>query len=155
TVAQPPPANATSAARPRLRSGRRRSRGRSGSRSRGWLLLAIALVIGLAEQIVVLRDVEVSRLELEGTVEHLARLGELALLFQRDPQVVEGLRVLRVEGHRALEAEARLAPEPAARDLDAAPELFLGGGGRLAGGRGEQDDEERQHRNHERSPEPG
>jgi hypothetical protein len=135
--------------------GRRRRRGRSRSRSRsgGRLLLAIALVIGLAEQIVVLLDVKVPGERRARS--NISRALATRLLLQRDSQVVERLRVVGVELHRALEPEACLAPEPAPGDFDAETELFLGGGGRLAGRRGKQDDEERQHRNHERSPEPG
>src|SRR5687768_101078 len=90
------------------------------------LVLAVSLVIGFPEQVVVLLDVEVPGLELQGLLEGLAGLRELSLLLERDSEIVEGLGVLRVEGHRTLEAEAGLAPEAPSSDLDPEGEVLLG-----------------------------
>ena len=75
----------TTVAQAQAGDARARPGARRGAKAFGVLgLLAIALVIGFPEQIVVLLDVEVARLELQGLLEGLARLGELALLLEGD-----------------------------------------------------------------------
>ena len=72
-----------------------------------FLGLAVALVIGLPEKVVVLLDVE-AVVELERALVGLAGLVELPFLLERDGQVVEGGRVVRVQQDGLLEPEARL-----------------------------------------------
>src|SRR5687768_12646645 len=93
------------------------------------LLLAISLVIGFPEQVVVLLDVEAAGRDLQGLLEGLLRAGELALLLEGHPEVVERLGVAGIEGDRALEAEPCLVPQPLLRDLDAESDLLVAGGG--------------------------
>src|SRR6188474_1822317 len=63
------------------------------ARLRGLLgvLLAISLVIGFPEEVIVLEDVDAGGRDLQGLLEGLARLGELALLLEGDREVVQGL----------------------------------------------------------------
>src|SRR6185295_7997820 len=74
-------------------------------RRRLLLGLAIAFVIGFPEQVVVLLDVDVGRLQLERLVVGGARTLEIALLLQGDGQVVLGLGAVGGQGRRALEPE--------------------------------------------------
>src|SRR5687767_2534308 len=104
---------AAAAARPRLRL----------------LLLAVSLVIGFPEQVVVLLDVETGGRDLQGLLEGFPGARELALLLEGDAEVVQGLRVVGVEGDRALETEARFVPQSLARDLDPERDLLVAGGG--------------------------
>src|SRR5687768_4162751 len=128
TVAQPE-ASRAAAARPRLRR----------------LLLAISLVIGFSEEIVVLLDVQAAGGELQGLLESLAGFGELPLLLERDAQVVQGLGTAGVEGDRALEAEARFVPQALACDLDTERDLVVARRGRHAAGSQEQGEERDDH----------
>src|SRR5207245_5907665 len=59
-----------------------------------FLRFSVALVIGFPEQVVVLLDVDVARLELEGLLVGRPRLCERPLLLEGDAEVVEGFGVV-------------------------------------------------------------
>jgi hypothetical protein len=90
--------------------------------------LAVPLVIGLSEKVVVLLDLTLPRLQLQGLLVRLARTGEVALLLAGHRQVVQRGGVPWVQLHGLLETEAGLSPEALLRDLDA--EAHLGRAGR-------------------------
>src|SRR5262249_48723555 len=97
---------------------------RPSSRRLGLLLgFAVSLVIGLAEQVVVLLDVQAARLDLQGLLVGLPGFGEIALLLEGDREVVQRLGGLGLQGHGFLETEAGFLPEALACDLDAEAQL--------------------------------
>src|SRR5687767_14364103 len=87
------------------------SRAAPAARLRRLLLLAISLVICFPEEVVVLLDVEAAGGDLQGLLEGLLGAGELPLLLEGDPEVVERLGVVGVEVDGSLEAEPRFVPE--------------------------------------------
>src|SRR5207249_11251834 len=76
-----------------------------------FLGFSVSLVIGFPEEVVVLLDVDVARLQLERLLVRRPRVFERPLLLEGDGEVVQGLRVVGGEGHRLPAAEPHLAPE--------------------------------------------
>src|SRR5262249_55033943 len=112
---------------------------------RALLALAIALVIGFPEQVVVLLDVDVVGPELHRALVGRSRLVELTLLLVGDGEVVEGGNVVGVELDRLLEPEACFQPEALLGDVD--PELhFIAAA--VLGGRSRNEEEPEERENH-------
>src|SRR5204862_5645682 len=87
---------------------------------------ALRAVIDFVEQIVILPNEEVLRVELQRLFVRLLRFFETPLVFERDRQVVPRGRIRRIELHRLLPAIQSLVPQPVLRDLDAELDLRLG-----------------------------
>src|SRR5437899_8644681 len=83
-------------------------------------------VIDFLEQLVVLTDLSVVRIELEGTLVRLAGFVELTFVLVRNRQVVERGGVRRVDLGGFFPAVDGFAPEAALRDVDAEFDLRLG-----------------------------
>src|ERR1043166_8296208 len=85
------------------------------------LLAAAALrtVIDFFEEIVVLPDHQVLRIQLQRFLVCLLRVVELPLVLVGDREIVPRGRVRRIELHRLLPAIERFVPETVLRDLDA------------------------------------
>ena len=83
-------------------------------------------VIDFLEQLVVLTDLRVVRIELERFLVRLARFVELTFVLVGDRQVVERGGVGRVDLDGFFPAVDGFAPEAALRDVDAELDLRLG-----------------------------
>src|SRR5437660_12774419 len=83
-----------------------------------------AAVVDFLEQVVVLVNLGIVRIQLERLLVGLARLLELALVFVGDGEVVVSCGVGRIQFDGLLPAVDRLAPQPTLRDAD--PEFHLG-----------------------------
>src|SRR5579872_1287825 len=94
------------------------------------LWLAARPVIDFLEQLVVLTDLGIVRIELERSLVRLAGFVELPFVFVGDREIVERGRVGRVELRRFLPAVDRFAPETLLRDVDAELDLRSGLGAR-------------------------
>src|SRR5437899_4500567 len=90
-------------------------------------------VIDFLEQLEVLSDVGVLRIERERLLVGFARLGELPFVLVGDGEIVERGRVRGIDLDGALPSIDGLAPEPFLRDVDAEVNLRL----RLGAGVGE------------------
>src|SRR5437762_3477385 len=90
-----------------------------------FLFAAAGPVIDFLEELVVLLNLRVVRIELERPLVGLARLFELPFVLVRNREIVEGRRIARIELGGFLPAVDRFAPEPALRDVDAEFDLRL------------------------------
>src|SRR5262249_8753279 len=99
---------------------------RPASASLAFVLLLRHAVIDFLEQIVVLPDLRVVRIEFQRFVVRLPGLFELPFVLVRNRQVVVRRGVLRVEFDGFFPAIDRFTPQPALRDVDA--EIHLGTG---------------------------
>src|SRR5436190_3985773 len=88
-------------------------------------ILASRAVIDFLEQLVVLFDERVVRLDFERLLVGDSRLIEVAFMLVGDGEIVERLGVLRVDVHGALPPVDGFTPETALRDGDAEFDLFL------------------------------
>src|SRR5216683_6818421 len=75
-------------------------------------------IIDLLEEVVVLLDLRVVRIERERLFVGLTRLGELSFMFVRHRQIVERGRVGRVDLDSLLPSVDGLAPENSLSDVD-------------------------------------
>src|SRR5687768_16102493 len=85
----------------------------------------VRAVIDFPEQLVVLLDVRVIRIELESLLIGRAGLFEFALLFVADRQIVVRRGVCRVRLGGAFPMGDRLAPQSEPRNLDSKLDLIL------------------------------
>src|SRR6476469_3025588 len=90
-------------------------------------LLFLALtrpVIDFLEQLVVLTNMGVVRLDLERPLVRLPRLVELPFVFIGNRKVIEGGRIARIDLGGPFPPVDRFAPEAALRDVDAEIDLL-------------------------------
>src|SRR5580693_790282 len=133
-------------------AGSRRGGGRQAGRGVSCLALGLSFerLVELGETRVVGPHVAVVRGELERLAIVLKRLVEIALGLVGHAEVVVHPRVLRVRALGLVEAEERLAPQPAPRHVDAERELGRGAIGlAIAGAGGRGDEQERAGREEE------
>src|SRR4051812_41611147 len=95
------------------------------SRTRLAIVAALRAVIDFFEQIVVLSNQDVLRVERDSFFVGLARVLESAFVLVSNPQVVPGGRVARIRFGRFLPAVDGFFPEAVLRDLDAEVHLRL------------------------------
>src|SRR3954453_5627579 len=87
---------------------------------------ALRAVIDFFEEIVILPDEEIFRVELQRLFVRLVCFLETPLVFERDRQVVPRGRIRGVELHGFLPPIQRLVPQTVLRDLDPELDLRLG-----------------------------
>src|SRR3982751_3076384 len=95
------------------------------SRTRLAIVAALRAVIDFFEQIVVLSDKDVLRVECDGFFVRLARVFEAPFVLVSNPQVVPGSGVSGIRFRRLLPAVHGFFPESVLRDLDAEVHLRL------------------------------
>src|SRR5678815_3458630 len=87
--------------------------------------LAVGAVIDFPEQLVVLLDVLIVRIELQCLLVRLACIGQIALVLVGNREIVVGGGVGRIDIGGAFESRDRFAPQVVLGDVDAELHLLL------------------------------